>query len=1616
MTSDTGKLYVAYQSTDKDNYQNIYMRPLGKDLGSMGTLEQLTFYNSAKFTAGQPSILSANGKFYLAYQLDTKLDKTKETYWDVTDPETNEAMRYIVISNMTDNTIYINEYTPPKFGVNDLKGTYTVRKTITSEGLTYSVVKNPFLFYLDDKLYVGYNYDAGLGQEVYVRKYYNSFEDTLITPGGANDELYNLYLEQPSVLDEMIKTSTLSFGETINWTLRNDVLLVNDTYYLAYVSQNGNLDISLESIKNITGNITVSYAPLITGPGDQHSPSLYIYNNNYYVVYIDNGNVKVRKYNSTWSSPQDIVFINGVSVQGSPTLSMLGGNFYVSYISDKTGYRNVYIDVYNSIWNLIETQDITSYGDGTLNHTPQINPSVMYLNDGFYVVYELSNAIIPSGEEEFIIPYNGTDYTYRVEIETIRTQLSVMRLSSSWSKIEQKDITKEIQRYNVKYPGNTALNETELEHLFLKNNVDEIEKLLGTSSFIELEDSVSVKLKHSVVKSEDAYYFAYISDGSIFLKIYAEGKITESISILGARNPALYFGDDYLYIAYMSGGNVKVVRYNATNATNLIKDNTFDITINNAKNASIYSVNDNYYLAYVWNNKVYVNEYDINWTYITTHEMNTSIPAGLTLDAPPAVGYNEQSGNIFVVYQVSNKSSGTLTSSIVDAKNEDNETISFNSIVEISDILVLVSKFNSNWSSIDEYSAVTKIETDRKVYVNYTEIQVTGGLDDYGQAIGIDEKYAQGTASSNLRTNNYSFIYSSQVRNLDVYKILNVLEIQGQTLYSYDLPIAWAIVNVSNSVKIENYAGNETVNETVNETMMLSSYGPNGELFKEIKIYSDNITIIENNTGSGYIVFVAAFAVPENVATGTHRFTLTIENETIKHVFELGDVTIMDKKPPEIGNITMYNYKDKTLTYYAGDMLYVSVPVEDDNLGLVKAFFRTYYHDMNTTNYLFKLDYGFKNELEDNNLSDDLRNAFKNALNNKELSAGAKILNISGKEWFISDGYLIKETNESELKVYDTRVYGASTATTLGDPDMNKTFDNVGKTGEIGTKFGTRFVPYSLPVNISGNKVNYSVDVYIQALDMCCNEKVSKYSFSVRQRPPPPPPEPPRTPTGPHPHDNMYVGAGVAVMAPGTHYINDSEPNGVIIINSSNTVLDCNGSTLIGNGTGYGIYNPGFDNVTIKNCIVMNYKYGIYLNYSSNNTLHGNDISNNNIGIYSQNSSSIINSNFVCNNIESDFNSSDWLTTSGDNNICDNAGGWNDTNKTGCGINCKQYLCDLNYDGIYIKDWNDLMTAYKCFLGINRNCNKINYKEWQGMKKEYECFNAHHTSNSSNTNDVFFTGGIEYTQNEIGAIKAISSKVYNSATFANNVRVKLLINNNEIEEKYFTAAANSESKVTFNKGLGTETYSIKLIADPDNEIPEINENNNEKNDSVSCTASSGSMECICNECRFEFKQSANFTINVLYAYIIITKFSTGFATVGDNVTYTIFLRNIGTASAYDLTINDTLPYGFIFDNESLQTYPENALSGFSWNDTKLFFFIDEIYDYNSTGNNITIIYNTTINSSVTPGGYFNFADVDGYYCDYEICGTNQEPIGSTIGTDVEGDPNDLKSNATVIVS
>ncbi|MFN3527674.1 MAG: nitrous oxide reductase family maturation protein NosD [Candidatus Altarchaeaceae archaeon] len=170
--------------------------------------------------------------------------------------------------------------------------------------------------------------------------------------------------------------------------------------------------------------------------------------------------------------------------------------------------------------------------------------------------------------------------------------------------------------------------------------------------------------------------------------------------------------------------------------------------------------------------------------------------------------------------------------------------------------------------------------------------------------------------------------------------------------------------------------------------------------------------------------------------------------------------------------------------------------------------------------------------------------------------------------------------------------------------------------------------------------------------------------------------------------------------------------------NFNNKIFDCQGHKIDGsnNWRSYGIYLGEKQNNTIRNCIITDFDFGIYLDSSSNNTLTGNNATLNKIGIFSQKSNSIINSNFVCGNINYDFYSSNWLSSYGDNNTCGNPDGWNDKGTKGCtySCNCTQY--DL--DGNNFVDIFDVVAGLE-YLSYGK---EIYNKECTARNKEIDLF------------------------------------------------------------------------------------------------------------------------------------------------------------------------------------------------------------------------------------------------------------------------------------------------------
>jgi parallel beta-helix repeat protein len=78
-----------------------------------------------------------------------------------------------------------------------------------------------------------------------------------------------------------------------------------------------------------------------------------------------------------------------------------------------------------------------------------------------------------------------------------------------------------------------------------------------------------------------------------------------------------------------------------------------------------------------------------------------------------------------------------------------------------------------------------------------------------------------------------------------------------------------------------------------------------------------------------------------------------------------------------------------------------------------------------------------------------------------------------------------------------------------------------------------------------------------------------------------------------------------------TYTFTDNNYDG-IVVERGNIVIDGNGYTLQGTGSGSGFYWSGTNNVAIKNTKIRGFNLGIYLEYSKNNSIVGNNITANN--------------------------------------------------------------------------------------------------------------------------------------------------------------------------------------------------------------------------------------------------------------------------------------------------------------------------------------------------------------------------------------------------------------------
>jgi len=125
-----------------------------------------------------------------------------------------------------------------------------------------------------------------------------------------------------------------------------------------------------------------------------------------------------------------------------------------------------------------------------------------------------------------------------------------------------------------------------------------------------------------------------------------------------------------------------------------------------------------------------------------------------------------------------------------------------------------------------------------------------------------------------------------------------------------------------------------------------------------------------------------------------------------------------------------------------------------------------------------------------------------------------------------------------------------------------------------------------------------------------------------------------------------------------------------IVVERSNIIIDGNGYTLQGGGSGYGFNLTTINNVTVKNTNIKNFYFGVYLNSASDNVISGDNMTTNNIVAvmleFSDNNTvsnnDITNNKYGCECLDSSYNniiensivanneSGIWLCLSSNNN------------------------------------------------------------------------------------------------------------------------------------------------------------------------------------------------------------------------------------------------------------------------------------------------------------------------------------------------------------------------------
>ncbi len=157
------------------------------------------------------------------------------------------------------------------------------------------------------------------------------------------------------------------------------------------------------------------------------------------------------------------------------------------------------------------------------------------------------------------------------------------------------------------------------------------------------------------------------------------------------------------------------------------------------------------------------------------------------------------------------------------------------------------------------------------------------------------------------------------------------------------------------------------------------------------------------------------------------------------------------------------------------------------------------------------------------------------------------------------------------------------------------------------------------------------------------------------------------------------LNCGLALSADITLTNNLTSNGSCFAIRTSGLTLDCNGYSLTGNGTEYGIIANYTTGTTIKNCLLYNFSSGVLLNYTNGSTIHNVTAMNNNYsGIYL---GFAFANNITYNTISSNKNYGIYLEGSNYNNLTNNTAN-NNLNNYGIGLSNANFTRIVNNTAI----------------------------------------------------------------------------------------------------------------------------------------------------------------------------------------------------------------------------------------------------------------------------------------------------------------------------------------------